>query len=137
MPRGSTHMTGNIQLALSDAAKAAALQAVLSRSTQASVVCVEDPVMEAACVVVVDPSHLTRLPVPLSHPDRVVLIAGGDPGSIKNAWDAGVGSVVSEQDSLNTVVLAILAVCLRGGQGRPRTELDAARMPGDDAASKR
>lgn len=118
--RGATHMTGNIQLALDDAVKANALRALLSRSAGIPVVCVEFPVVEDACVVVVDPPHLTRLPAPLTHPERVVLISQGDSGSLEYAWDAGVSSVISDEDPLNTAVLAILAACLRSGSCRQK-----------------
>jgi hypothetical protein len=119
-------MTGCIQLALSEPAKANALQNVLARSTQAEVVCVDCPDLERACVVVVDAAHLNRLPVPLSNPDKVVLISRKDAGSLKDAWDAGINFVVSDQDPMNTVVLAILAACLRSSANRPKIEADSA-----------
>jgi hypothetical protein len=111
---------GSIQLAISDTAKAESLRGVLARSAQREVVCTDTPDLESACVVVVDQAHFDALPQPLSKPDRVVLLASSDPESLKTAWDAGVSSVVGEQDSLNTVVLAILAVCLRSGAARPK-----------------
>jgi hypothetical protein len=46
----------------------------------------------------------------------VVLITRDDPGSLRNAWDAGVNSVVFDRDPLNTVVLAILSAFLRSAQ---------------------
>ncbi len=115
-----TIQMGSIQLALSDAAKAEALRGVLARSAQREVVCMDRPDLDSACVVVVDQAHFSVLPLPLSKPDRVILLASSDPESLKSAWDAGVSSVVNEQDSLNTVVLAILAVCLRTGAGCPK-----------------
>lgn len=111
---------GSIQLALSDAAKAEALRGVLARSAQRDVVCVDCPDLPSACVVVVDQQHFTCLPQPLPHPDKIVLLAHNDPDSLREAWDAGVSSVVSDQDSLNTLVLAILSVCLRTGAARPK-----------------
>lgn len=119
--RERVEMMGSIQLALSDTVKAEALRTVLARSARVPVRCVERPEPESACAVVVDPAHLGRLGVPLSHPERVVLVTRGDEQSLREAWDLGVGSVVNEQDPVNTVVLAILAVCLRAGpnEGRP------------------
>jgi DNA-binding NarL/FixJ family response regulator len=114
---------GSIQLALSDAAKAEVLRGVLARSAQRDVVCVEKPDLASACVVVVDQAHMAGLPQPLPQPDKIVLLAASDPDSLKEAWDAGVSSVVSEQDSLNTLVLAILSVCLRTGAARSKDEL--------------
>ncbi|MCL4796780.1 MAG: hypothetical protein KJZ84_19605 [Bryobacteraceae bacterium] len=113
---------GSIQLALSDTAKAEALRTVLARSTQIPVQCVQRPELESACAVVVDPAHLGLLPVPLSHPQRVVLVAQGDEESLREAWELGVGSVVNEGDPVNTVVLAVLAVCLRARPNREQPE---------------
>jgi hypothetical protein len=113
-------LMGGIQLALSDAGKATALLGILSRSTTAAVQCVESPSIEESCVVVVDVENFERLPRPLRHPERVVLIAPKNPGNLGHAWDAGVSSVLSDEDPMNTVVLAILAACLRSGSARPR-----------------
>ena len=104
-----------IQLALSNVAKADLLRGLLSRSTQLPVHCVESPCIEEACVVVVDPPHLRMIPSPLAFPERVVLITQNDPNHLKDAWEAGINSVLSEQDPPNTVVLAILSACLRSG----------------------
>jgi hypothetical protein len=112
---------GSIQLALSDAVKAEALRSVLSRSAKAAVLCVERPDPETACAVVVDPEHLRLLPAPLAHPERIVMVAPGDEEILQAAWDLGVNSVVNEQDPVNTVVLAILAVCLHTGPAKDRT----------------
>ena len=109
-----------IQLALSNTAKSDLLRSLLSRSTQLPVHCVESPCIEEACVVVVDPPHLRMLPSPLAYPERVVLITQNDANHLKDAWEAGVNSVVSEQDPPNTVVLAILSACLRSGSASPR-----------------
>ena len=109
-----------IQLALTNAAKADLLRSLLSRNTQLTVRCVESPCIEEACVVVVDPPHLRMIPSPLAFPERVVLITPNDPNHLKDAWEAGVNSVVSDQDPPNTVVLAILSACLRSGSTIPR-----------------
>lgn len=109
-----------IQLALSNTAKSDLLRSLLCRSTQLPVRCVESPCFEEACVVVVDPPHLRMLPSPLAFPERVVLITQNDANHLRDAWEAGVNSVVSEQDPPNTVVLAILSACLRSGSASPR-----------------
>jgi hypothetical protein len=109
-----------IQLALSNVAKADLLRSLLCRSTQLPVCCVDSPNIEEACVVVVDPPHLRMLPSPLAFPERVVLITQNDAIHLKDAWEAGVNSVVSEQDPPNTVVLAILSACLRSGSASPK-----------------
>ena len=65
------------------------------------------------CVLVLDETAFARLPLPLSNPERVVLITRKDPQLLAQAWDAGIVSVVSEEDPLNTVLLAIMAAALR------------------------
>ena len=108
----------NIQLTLSDSEKAEAIRALLVRSTRVPVACVEVPNFEEACVVVMDTAHFRDGSAPLAHPERVILITRNDDQHLREAWDAGVHSVLSEQDPLNTVVLAILAVCLGSGIGK-------------------
>ncbi len=56
------------------------------------------------------------LPLPLSNPERVVLITRKDPQLLAQAWDAGIVSVVSCEDPVNTVLLAIMAAALRVGK---------------------
>ncbi len=102
----------SVQIVLTDADKAAALRAMVLRSTQFTVECPDQPDPQQACVVVVDPVTLARIPPPIRHPERIVLIAKSDPASLQDAWNAGVNSVVSNQDPLNTVVLAILSASL-------------------------
>ena len=112
-----------IQLALSDAAKADVLRSLLARSTQLQVRCVQQPCLEEACVVLVDPPHLRLLPHPLPFPDRVVLLTANDPSHLRDAWEAGVSSVVTDQDPPDTVVLAVLSACLRSGTADDRQVL--------------
>jgi len=104
-----------IQLALSDADKAAVLSRMLSRSTEIPVLCVETPDFATACVVVMDTQRFEREPLAAVHADRVVLITRNDEVRLRAAWDAGVQTVLSDQDPLNTVVLAVLSTCLRAG----------------------
>ena len=117
---------GSIQLALSDTVKANALRAMLSRSTPVPVLCVEIPDFDDACAVVMDAARFGAVASPLPHPERVILITRNDAGHLREAWDAGLNSVLSEQDPLNTVVLAVLATCLRSGTARPRQAGDRA-----------
>jgi hypothetical protein len=64
-------------------------------------------------VVVLDEAAFARLPLPLTNPERVVLITRKDPQTMAEAWDAGIMSVVSEADPISTVLLAIMAAALR------------------------
>ena len=112
---------GSIQVALCDQSRADALCSLLARSTPVPVLRVECPDFESACVVVLDAARFASLSGPLVHPERVVLIAPKDAGHLGAAWEAGVNSVLSEQDPLKTVVLAVLATCLRAGALKPKS----------------
>jgi hypothetical protein len=70
-----------------------------------------DPVLPG--VLVVDEPAFRLLPLPLANPERVVLIIRHDPQLMAQAWEAGVVSVVSSEDSPTTVLLAIMAAALR------------------------
>ena len=109
----------SIQLALDNPGLADSLQGVLRRNTDLPVRRVESPDENDDGVVVVDIAHLGRLGTLLSHPERVVLIASKGANNFDDAWQAGVTSVVSDSDPLNTVVLAILSACLRA-EPRPK-----------------
>lgn len=106
-----------VQLAIADAAYAAALSELLERSVGGEVRVVERPDAKREGVIVVDSEALERLPLPLVRPERVVLITRNDPEQLSRAWNAGILSVVFCNDPLNTAVLAILAAGLRRSSG--------------------
>ncbi len=110
----------SIQLALSDVAKASALSNLLARSTHVPVLCVAKPDFATACVVVMDGQRFSADPVAAQHADLVVLITRNDEGHLRAAWEAGVNTVLSDQDPLNTVVLAVLGACLRAGTAKQK-----------------
>jgi len=62
---------------------------------------------------VLDQSALEQLPLPFSNPERIVLITRKDAELMAEAWEAGIVSVVSEEDPISTVLLAIMAAGLR------------------------
>jgi hypothetical protein len=105
-------MMQTVQLAIADGMYAAALREALSHSCAWHVDSVGCPDPSQRCVMVLDQAGLERLPLPLSHPERIVLITRRDPQVMAEAWDAGVVSVVSEQDPISTVLLAIMAAGL-------------------------
>ncbi|MCS6952530.1 MAG: hypothetical protein RMK57_08890 [Bryobacterales bacterium] len=109
-----------IQLALSDIPYATALRQMLERSGTWDVRCVETPNLEAPGVVVVDSDALERLPRPLPHPERFVLVTTNEPAELSRAWEAGIVSLVYQKDPLNTALLAILAARLRATRDRQR-----------------
>lgn len=106
-------MINTVQLAVADAVYAAALRDALSRSGPWHVLSVQQPDPRQRGVLVLDEDALDRLPMPLANPERVVLITHKDPQHLSRAWDAGIVSVVSNNDPPNTVLLAIMAAALR------------------------
>jgi hypothetical protein len=106
-------MMQTVQLAITDGVYAAAVHEALSHSCAWHVESVERADPAQHCVLVLDQPALERLPLPLANPERIVLIVHKDPQLLAQAWDAGIVSVVSEEDPINTVLLAIMAAGLR------------------------
>lgn len=111
-----------VQFAITDSPYASALRDLLERSGAAVVHCVgvADPMQ--AGVIVLDSDGLDRLLSPLLSPERVVLIARGGSEELALAWNAGIRSVVFNEDPLETAVLAILAAGLRVPRTAARCE---------------
>ena len=126
-----------VQFALADAVYGAVLRDALVRSGPWHVTRVEDPDQSQMCVVVMDEDAFNRSLLPLSHPERVVLITRKDPQHLSRAWDAGIVSVVSVDDAPNTVLLAIMAAALRvpKSQAAPATSRGISPTPLDCPAS--
>jgi hypothetical protein len=106
-------MMQTVQLAIADGMYAAALRESLSRSCAWHVESVTAPDPSQPCVLVLDQSAFEQLPLPLSNPERIVLITHKDAQLMAEAWEAGIVSVVSEQDPISTILLAIMAAGLR------------------------
>lgn len=102
-----------VQLSLSDQRFAATVREAVSRSCAWHVESVQRPDTSVPSVLVMDEAAFARLPLPLSNPERIVLVSRKDPQSLAEAWDAGIVSVVSDDDPPNTVLLAIMAAGLR------------------------
>jgi DNA-binding NarL/FixJ family response regulator len=102
-----------VQLSIADAGFAAALREALTHTGPWHVEMVDRPDPAMPGVLVLDESSFERLPLPLINPERVVLITQQDPQLLARAWDASIVSVLSTQDSLPTVLLAIMAAALR------------------------
>ena len=133
-----------VQLAVADALYASAVRDALARSGPWQVTCVERPDPARPCVLVLDQEAFDRLPPPLPNPERVVLITRKDPALLAQAWDAGIVSVVSHDDPLNTVLLAIMAAALRvakahgtgaGGGISPKARSDSAPISPESGGS--
>lgn len=111
-----------VQLSIADAGYAAALREALTRTGPWHVETVDRPDPALPGVLVLDESSFERLPLPLVNPERVVLITRQDPQFLAKAWDASIVSVLSIQDSLPTVLLAIMAAALRIGKSPSRSD---------------
>ena len=106
-------MMGTVQLSIADAVYAEDLRGALSRSGPWNVEFVDCPRLDEPSILVLDEFTFARLPHPLANPERVVLITRQKQELLAEAWEAGIVSVVSTDDSLATVLLAIMAAALR------------------------
>jgi len=109
-------MMQTVQLSIADGQYAATVREALSRSCAWHVEPVERPDLSQHCVMVLDEQAFRRLPLPLSNPERIVLVTRKEPQApqfLAEVWEAGIVSVVSEADPLSTVLLAIMAAALR------------------------
>lgn len=120
-----------IQLAIADRSYAAALRQMLVRDGTWEVLSVESPDPTQAGVMVLDPDSLASLPAALANPERVVLITQNDPQQLSRAWDAGIVSVVFDNDPLNTAMLAIMAARLRVAKDVRRGPLSCSPPAGE------
>jgi hypothetical protein len=102
-----------IQLAITDSAYEAALREALAHSGPWHVECVKTPRPGERCVLVMDEACLNSVSLPLPYPERVVLLTSKYPTNLSHAWDVGIVSLVSPEDPLSTVLLAIMAAALR------------------------
>jgi hypothetical protein len=107
-----------IQVAITDPSYAGRLRDLLLATSASRVECVETPDLKEDGVIVLDVAHLEGLRERPRRPERLVLIARTDERSLKQAWESGLKSVVSEKDPLAMAVLAIQAVQLRSSSLR-------------------
>jgi hypothetical protein len=106
-------MTKTVQLSIADSVYATNVRDALSRCGVWQIEPVDRPDPSQQCALVLDEKAFARLPLPLSNPERVVLITRKDPELLARAWEAGIVSIVSEEDPIGTVLLAIMAAALR------------------------
>ncbi|MFN7992909.1 MAG: hypothetical protein U0Q18_04885 [Bryobacteraceae bacterium] len=125
-----------VQLAIADSRYETALREALVHSGPWHVERVAKPDPGACCVLVIDEEYLNRDPIPLDHPERVVVITHGDhPETLSHAWDAGIVSVVSASDPPSTVLLAIMAAALRVPKAEPAASLSGISPTKADSAA--
>jgi len=102
-----------VQLLIADGVYAHAVREALARTCACTVETVARPDSAGQGVLVLDEAAFEGLSLPMNNPERVVLITRKDPRLLAQAWEAGIVSVVSDQDPLSTVLLAIMAASLR------------------------
>src|SRR5262245_49229800 len=106
-------MQQTVQLSIADREYAAAVREALGRSCAWEIETVDVPDPSRHCGMVLDEVAFQRLQAPVFNPERVVLIIRKRPDLLAEAWNAGIVSIVGDQDPINTVLLAILAAGLR------------------------
>src|ERR1035437_3004659 len=78
---------------------------------------VDDVAFDSVCDAAADPEgiafHAAAFVFSTHGPERIVLITHQDDQLMAEAWEAGIVSVVSQQDPISTVLLAIMAAGLR------------------------
>jgi hypothetical protein len=113
-------MMQTVQLSIANPVYGAALRDALVHSCAWHVVPAQEPDPSLNGVIVLDWAAFTRLPLPVSNPERVVLIGPQEPRVLEQAWDAGIVSVVSHGDPIDTVLMAIMAAALRVDKSHSR-----------------
>jgi len=111
-----------IQVAISNASYARALRELLARNAGWKILSVQAPDPRIEGVIVVDSQSLEGLPSAFENPQRVVLITPNEAPHLAKAWEAGIVSVVFEDDPINTAILAIMAARLRVTMAASRSE---------------
>lgn len=106
-----------IQLAISNKAYATALRDLLARNQGWKILMTDTPDPRIEGVMVVDSESLERLPSAIARPERIVLITRKDAPHLAKAWEAGIVSVVYENEPVNTALLAVMAARLRASKG--------------------
>ncbi len=102
-----------VQVAIGDAEYSRTISNLLRREGTHSVVVVDQPDLSLDGVIVLDCEHLERFALDAVVADRFILITRKDPDRLARIWNAGIRHVVFEEDSPNTVQLAVSAAELR------------------------
>jgi hypothetical protein len=135
---GARAIMQTVQLSIADPVYGMAVREALAHSCAWHVESVERPDPSKHGVLVLDWAAFARFPLPFSNPERVVLIGPQEPQVLAEAWDAGIVSVVSQGDPIDTVLMAIMAAALRVDKSHnrasaseisPTTEPEPAPLP--------
>jgi len=121
-----------VQLAIHDPAYRTALETALLEAGSWQVLAVAAPDPGRSGVLVLDAQTLDRCSASLDTPERVVLVTRKDPQHLAQAWDAGIVSVVFEDEPISTAMLAIMSAGLRAPHSRQcgLPDGDVAALPG-------
>jgi len=106
-----------VQLAISNKAYATALRDLLARNPGWKILMADTPDLRLEGIIVVDSEALDRLPTSIAKPERIVLITQKDAPHLAKAWEAGIVSVVYDNEPVNTALLAVMAARLRLSKG--------------------
>jgi hypothetical protein len=106
-----------VQVAIRDTEYAQTVSALLRREGRYRLMMVAEPDLTLEGVIVLDCEHLERLPSAVDAPERFVLITRKDPDKLAALWNAGIRHVVFQEDSPNTLQLAVSAAELRQPRG--------------------
>lgn len=115
-------MVPKVQIAIGDPDLAVRLREVLLQLGNLDVECTPKPDFSTPGVIVVSPEQLPSALTDASGPERVVVLAPKNHGGLPGLWDAGVRSVVYDNEPVSMVVLAVSAAQLSAkpqlGRGR-------------------
>ncbi len=107
-----------VQIIMTNRRYAKELERLLVRDGRHRVLQVEAPDTASAGVVVMDSDSFREFSngqpqTTQVAPEQVVLVAGHEAGLLNKAWDAGLRSVVYDDEPIQTTLLAVIAAELR------------------------
>lgn len=111
-----------VQIVMADREYASELEALLVRDGRHRVYRDSEPESGWDGVIVMDLAHFNNLAWETHRPDQIVLIVPRNEQCLRKAWEAGLQSVVYEDEPPRTLLLAVMAAELR-------------HLPNDDSPS--
>jgi len=102
-----------VQIIMANRKYATELERLLVRDGRHRVLQVDAPDECEAGVVVMDSGSFHEFQEAPCHPEQVVLVVGHEEGLLTKAWEAGLRSVVYDDEPIQTALLAVIAAELR------------------------
>jgi len=102
-----------VQIIMANRGYARELERLLIRDGKHRVLQLESPDQNQAGVVVMDESSFNEFEKIPCQPEQVVLVAGHESSLLTRAWEAGLRSVVYNDEPIQTTLLAVIAAELR------------------------